>query len=117
MMGVDAMMYVKTRDGLIPDDVYQVDFSPVGKTDYDYGLCPAGADFRVECEGRMYRPGYERGHWPTLSALLLELLACRTIESVWYFGDDAENENDVGDPIDTEYINRMNEHFVENGYR
>lgn len=114
-MGVDAMIFVRTRDGMIPEDVHKVDFSPVDPP--EYGPRPKEAQFRVDYGGRMYRPGYERGHWPGIAALLLELLVCENVKSVWYFGDDRENLDELGAPIDVEYINRMNEHFVENGYR
>lgn len=47
-----------------------------------------GAHFRVQCLNRYYGPGYERGYWPTIGAVL-EFFMRRLPGAVVFYGGDS----------------------------
>jgi hypothetical protein len=112
-MGVDACIYVKTFDGAEPE-------LP--------GSLPVGCELRPEkessCEGanyeidqcwRYYGPGYERGPWPSIAAVLMALHASQNVETVWYFGDCSDGDGD--EPFTQQRVHEFNAHYMAEGDR
>ena len=85
-MGIDACIYVKLRGGVTEPRLEQelpqgFRLKPTDEGDME---C---ATHEVDNCARFYGPGYARGPWPTLSAVLMLLLNSQDVETVWYFGD------------------------------
>jgi hypothetical protein len=47
-------------------------------------LWPSEATHTVEFSGRYFSPCREAAHWPSIHALLMELLACPSVKTLWY---------------------------------
>ena len=110
-MGVDACIYVRTRDGNEPE---LCDSLPSG--------CAVQAARAWACEGatheidqcwRYYGPGYERGPWPSIAAVLMALHASPNVETVWYFGDCSDGDG----PFTPERVNEFSAHYMAEGDR
>lgn len=88
-MGIDCRIYVRTEDGRPPE--IERDW-PKGVylrlNDHENG--PQMAKFYIETPWRYWHPGYPRGPWPQISALLLMLLTALNTEVVWYYGDSSD---------------------------
>lgn len=110
-MGVDACIYFKTRTGQMPDHLYSL---PNGATVVDANeFAVAGSTHEIYQCWRYYGPGYERGPWPFIAAILIELMANEDVETVWYFGD----SNDSDDPFTQERLEQYTRHYIEHGDR
>lgn len=110
-MGVDACIYVKTSDGAEPKLCYSM---PEGAAIIRAeGLAIEGSTHEVEQRWRYYGPGYERGSWPRIAAVLLALMAGENVETVWYFGDCSDGD----EPFTRERLEQYNKHYIENGDR
>jgi len=82
-MGVDVELWIKASPdfGLSPPlDAKWVDRSDAG----------VDATHSLSTLWRYYGRGYERGFWPQIASLLLELFADPEVEKVWYFGDHSD---------------------------
>lgn len=104
-MGIDASIMVKVADGLIPGVGMDCDFVVVPDKPGWYAV-------ESPWSFRFYGKEYQRGHWPRIAAILLELLADSSIEEVRYSGDCGEYDEG---PVTVEFINDMNKFYVENG--
>ena len=71
-----------------------------------------GATHEIDTGSRYYGPGYERGPWPKIAAVLMELLACEDVEKVWY-GSDASTPQE----IDADGVCEISRHYMANGQR
>lgn len=72
-MGVDACIYFKTRNG---DEPTLCDSLPYGCSMVDAKeWAPDGATHEIDQCWRYYGPGYERGPWPSIAAVLMALPA------------------------------------------
>jgi hypothetical protein len=110
-MGIDACIYVKTKDGKEPD---LCDELPNGFAVFKAGEWgPDGATHEIDQSCRYYGPGYERGPWPLLAAALMALHAAHNVEAVWYFGDSTEGAL----PISKEKIIEISAHYMTEGDR
>lgn len=111
-MGVDVRIYVKANTSCLTleDELPRgYELKPV-----DADACaPAGATHEVDTFVRYYGPGYERGPWTDICAVLMLLHACPDVERVWYGGD---NEDGVPEcpPV---RVTALSEHFMEHGKR
>ena len=110
-MGIDARIYFKTCNGgeptlcnTLPED------------------CSMGLAGDSVCEGstheiyqhwRYYGPGYERGPWPRIAAVLMALHASKDVEAVWYFGDCSEGD----EPFTPQRVQEFSAHYMANGDR
>lgn len=110
-MGIDACIYVKTKDGHEPDlcDCLPNEFSFLKAGKYS----PGGATHKINHNFRYYGPGYERGPWPLLASVLMSLYAGENVEAVWYFGDCTDDAI----PISAEDINKISAHYMAHGDR
>lgn len=99
-MGIDACVYVKTKDGQPPG--ISVGFSE----DYEPGWFDVGGE-KLQ---RYYSETYPRGHWPTICAVLLDCLASPCVEVVKYCGDHVSIE-DV-EPITLDRVFELSRHWV-----
>lgn len=110
-MGIDACIYVKTRDGQEPD---LCDALPGGCSvlpHSEWGI--EGATHCVDQCWRYYSPGYERGPWPSICAVLIALHACKNVETVWYFGDCHEGDA----PFTPDRVLEFSKHYMIVGDR
>lgn len=83
-MRIDAVILVKLKvDGELPN-LRCGSFIPI--SDYVQEMAP-GATHELSNPWRLYGEHYERGPWPQIAAVLMELLADPNIETVWYGGD------------------------------
>jgi hypothetical protein len=111
-MGIDACIYIKCRSGRgepqfetpLPEDckILPVD-----------DLAPKGASLEVATGDRYYGPGYERGDWPRICAILLSLFATSDVEVVWYFGE----VDDHPKPMKPDDVFAICRHYVQHGHR
>jgi len=110
-MGIDASIYLKTRDGNEPTLPNQLPggcrMLPVAD------WAPEGATHAIDQWWRYYGRGYERGPWPTIAAVLMTLHASPDVETVWYFGD----SNDGDDPFTPERVQELCAHYMREGHR
>lgn len=89
-MGVDATIYCRIKAGEV--HLPFCDLQAIGyELDEDCSW-PNGATHEVnmDCE-RLYCKGYERGNWPRIARVLLELVGHPSVEAVWYGGDNGGN--------------------------
>lgn len=110
-MGVDAMLFFKVKTGAAePDFSFPGGYEakPVASS-----YVPDGATHEVDTYSRYYGKGYERGHWPAICAVLLELHAHEDVERVWY-GGDSSDEVEVCTP---ETVLELSRHYMDFGER
>ena len=110
-MGLDALIYVRTRGGHNPTLCDSLPPGFVIQPSDGYG--PSTATHEVKQGLRYYAPGYERGPWPVLCAALMALMAGQNVEAVWY-GSDCE---DTPTEITAGKINLISAHYMEHGDR
>ena len=111
-MGIDACIYVKTRDGEAPELCNKLsDGCSIKSTNAAWA--PEGATHEVDQMWRYYGEGYERGPWPDIAATLMALIAGSNVESVWYYGDVHETD----DPITPEQVLTLCAHYMKVGDR
>ena len=110
-MGVDACIYVKTRTG---EDPTLCDSLPQGCSVRAIGeeYCE-GATHEIDQYWRYYGPGYERGPWPSICAVLMALHASPDVETVWYFGDCDEDDA----PFTPDRVLEFSKHYMTVGDR
>jgi len=111
-MGVDAVIECRTTDGKEPDLWGWLPSSySVSEERDEYTLENEGATHSIESCDRYYGKEYARGDWPRICLVLLELLAAKNVDKVWYHGD-----TDWGGPeITIEGVADLCRYFVEHG--
>ena len=87
-MGVDTRIFIKTN-GKWPEDVSLQSWVTIEPVE---GYHPEGATHEVHTCERFYGPCYERGDWPIIAATLMDLMASKAVETVWYMGDHEDAE-------------------------
>lgn len=110
-MGIDACIYVKTRDGKEPELVDSLPRDCSVQVQAEWAV--EGATHEIHQCWRYYGPGYERGPWPRIAAVLMSLFACSNVEHVWYFGDCG----DEGEPITPAQVMEICAHYMRVGDR
>lgn len=85
-MGQDAMIYVRTKSGNPPEGLAMF-HSCFSRQDH----MVAEATHEVDVPYRFYGVGYERGPWPLIAGVLLDLLANPDVEKIWYCSDSGNN--------------------------
>lgn len=108
-MGIDACIYVKTSDGQEPA---VCDSLPPGCRVVATAFFER-ATHEIDQRFRYYGPGYERGPWPSIAAVLMALYAAPNVEAVWYFGDC----HDEDEPFTREQVLEFSEHYMTVGDR
>ena len=110
-MGVNACIYVKTRDGQEPDlcDSLPNECKVITAPEW---ACD-GATHEVDQPWRYYGPGYERGPWPRIAGVLMALHAAPNVETVWYFGDCSDGD----EPFTPERVQEFIAHYMQEGDR
>jgi hypothetical protein len=95
-MGVDALIYIHTTDGQDPSIEFGLPpgVESVRRCDNDDFLadaigehCGVRPTHEVRTGWRHYGPGYERGPWPDIAAVLMRLMQAPNVDIVWYDGD------------------------------
>ena len=110
-MGIDTRIYCKTTDGNEPA---LCDSLPNGADIIAAsGWGPDGATHEIDQAWRYYAPGYERGPWPSIAAVLMALHAAPNVATVWYFGDCSEGDK----PFTPERVHEYSAHYTANGDR
>ena len=110
-MGVDAYIYLKTRNGEEPT---LCDSLPQGCSMVDAKKwAPEGATHEIDQCWRYYGPGYERGPWPSIAAVLMALHASPDVETVWYFGDCSDGD----EPFTPQRVHEFSAHYMTEGDR
>jgi hypothetical protein len=107
-MGADACIYFKTRTG---DDPKLCDALPEGCSIAGTDGCVDGATHEVENPWRYCGPGYEKGPWPSIAAVLTILHKSQDVETVWYFGD----THKPAGPITPQQVQEFSAHYMANG--
>ena len=115
-MGIDVEIYFETEPGAPV---------PVFSDDYDFKIVSLAGDpdVRRDAEGnlpthhvqtfrRYYGPGYERGSWPVICAVLMRLFATQGMKRVWYFGDSGEIEDRK--PMTIDDVLELSRHYMTN---
>jgi len=69
---------------------------------------------KVSLRGRYYGPGYERGSWPTLRAIIFFLTEAVPQGQVWYGGDSSGMCAEHASPT---FMAKMDRHWVNNARR
>lgn len=118
-MGIDVGIAIKVREGGdLPSNygIVEGDFEYLSQQDDDWRSDELPfANAELSSMTRYYGVGYERGPWPDIAALLLQLLINPDIEGVWYYGDHTSaHEQYHFVTVDT--INKMNRHYVSVGH-
>jgi len=109
-MGIDACIYVKTKDGKEPVFCDSLP-NECALVDADV-FAPDGATHEIDQNYRYYSQGYERGSWPRIAHILMMCFASENIEEIWYFGD-THNES----KITRAEVNELNAHYMSVGNR
>ena len=112
-MGINANIFIKAT--IFPPRLHHLTptnfFEFIPREDSEFSeLWHDEATHEVETPWRYYGPGYERGHWPTICALLLDLLASPDIETVWYDGD--HYGDDEAEECTLERITALSAHYI-----
>jgi hypothetical protein len=116
-MGVDACIYFKTRDGFEPPGL-----GTLGLGTLLPSKCPIiaavddfveSATHEIDQNWRYYGPGYERGPWPIIAAVLMALHASHDVETVWYFGDCFGEDG----PFTPQQVLAFTAHYMATGRR
>lgn len=111
-MGIDAKILFKVKNGKHFDNfLIPFNYSEICAEDYSEKENSLGATHFVDFYERFYGPGYERGPWPTICGILMELFASGSVEKVWYGGDDFIDEITPSDILD------FSKHYMEHGCR
>lgn len=114
-MGLDAQIFFRLKDG------HQAPkFPPIFGFTWkvapaDPDLSPPGSTHKIHTLCRYYGPGYERGLWPALCAILMLLHADESIERVWY-GDDGDDECALPE-CPPERVLELSAHYMKHGHR
>jgi hypothetical protein len=108
-MGVDARIYFEDLDNGKEPPYLSQRVAPA-----EFG--PEGATHEVVMGGpRLYDIGYERGHWPELCGVLMELHASERVGRVWYDGDACDGESlRLCDPA---RVLAISAHYMQHGTR
>lgn len=69
------------------------------------------ATHEINTGHRYYGTHYERGPWPILAGILMELIQNPDIEKVWYGGDEFAEE------MTREKLLALTLHYMNNGHR
>jgi hypothetical protein len=114
MMGIDACIYFEVHDKSAELNVNRFlaryPEAEIRKIIDHGGLAePEGSTHEVVNPWRFYDIGYERGPWPVMCAVLMDLLKDRRIKTVWYGGD---SSSDGAHKIDALYLIQMTAHFL-----
>jgi len=98
----------------LPNDFEIVAYSedPDGDCRECYGRPTGSTHFISTCQ-RYYGEGYERGPWPTIAEVLMKLLSCPAVVTVWYGGDG----DDEIPPCTPDHVIALCRHFMEYGRR
>jgi len=109
-MGIDATILF--RSDAVPDIALDREwsickYSGWAGVEFD-GACPT---HEVDSLTRYYAPGYERGEWPSIAAVLMQLHEAPEVEVVWYGGDGMVGECDV------ERVLEISRHYMLHGNR
>ena len=112
-MGIDACIYCKTSDGEAPRlcDNLPDRTKIITAREWTQESCM----HEILQPWRYYGPGYERGPWPLIAAVLMILFASENAETVWYFGDDLDFDGD--DPFTSEQVAEFSKHYMKHGNR
>jgi len=106
-MGIDTCIYVKTKDTQEPE--IHGSLPPYCQMFFAADWAPEGATHEIDNPWRYWSYHYDRGPWPHIAAVLLELLAAPNVEKVWYCGD----HEDTAEPFTLEMLNQFNSDYVE----
>lgn len=121
-MGCDAEIYFRAKEGakvfvdLPKDRLTPTKIVRIGdKDDFGYEIeGPLGATHVVQNDYCFYGPGYERGPWPSICAILMQLLMSSDVEVVWYDGDSTPIEKMK--PLEINRVLKISEHYMRNGH-
>lgn len=107
-MGIDVHVACRCKPGIEPPSPSWGLEGQMVRSD-SIGSEIDGATHELSSMTRYYGKHYERGPWPTIAAYLLELLADRGIEKVWYGGD-----GEFFEEVDLQWLTQMNLHYIDN---
>ena len=110
-MGIDACIYIKTGNGEEPELCDSLPDGCMIKPTKDNP--PEGATHEITQNWRYYGPGYERGPWPSIAAVLMALHACSNVVTVWYFGDCVDND----EPFTPQRVHEFSAYYMGVGDR
>ena len=101
--------------GIDCDIIIRADVNPAGIVwPPGFRLEPADERDKEQCEGathyvfslmRYFGPYYERGWWPTICYVLLQLMTHPDVKKVWYAGDVHEHKPEVTPELIDELTN------------
>lgn len=111
-MGIDATICWKAKPAWTQNEYGCIKNlgTAVPCSEYNLEVCP-GATHELDTGARYYGEGYERGPWPKIAAVLMELMQDPDIEGVWYGGDDWPKLMTPDELIGT------TRHYIANGER
>lgn len=82
-MGIDIELFFKTENKEYWDDRKTY----LGKVAINDNEDLPEATHHISSITRLYDFNYERGPWPQIASVIMELLADPTVEKIWYGGD------------------------------
>lgn len=107
-MGIDIEVYFKAEKGSSWDNVK----TRLGKTKANDDEDFTEPTHNISSLVRLYDFGYERGHWPEIAEVLMELLADPNISKVWYGGDGGYPE-DIKEMTEERFF-KITKHYLIN---
>lgn len=109
-MGIDVKLLIEC-DGPAPDFKIYPDDRWEDARDWEKNC---GANYSLWTGARYYGPGYERGPWPEICAVLMQLFADSRVKRIWYFGD-CSNMEDIP-PLMRVDVLEISGHFMSVGH-
>lgn len=114
-MGIDAVIYFKVREGETLESIAEWRMPQHCRVIPASDWAIEGATHEVDVPYRYYGEGYERGPWPLICSVLLEVMAAPEVEIVWYSGDSGSEMTDQ--PFTKSRLMEIVEHYLEHGNR
>jgi hypothetical protein len=108
-MGIDVVIYFRSDGAPDLEESLPKDFTVRSGRPESH----PDATHMIDTTARYYGPGYERGPWPDICAVLMLLHACPQVSTVWYGGDSSDDQ-----PVFTpEDVVRLSLWYMEHGNR
>ena len=108
-MGVDVEIWVKAPDtwryNLGTEFIAQL-----VRNDEDYRDIEHEATHFLDTLSRYYSEHHDRGHWPTIRRVLMDILNDPLVEKVWYFSDNTWIE-DGPEQLTLQRIQELDQHW------
>lgn len=90
-MGLDARIYFRAKASLkeLNHELWKIfrEGVELSKIKAPTEVIPEGATHQVEVVTRYWSPSYQRGNFPLIASILIELVSNPIVKAVWYGND------------------------------